>query len=47
MASRPLNIPYTPAELQCSRHIAVALWVLSATLLALLAAWSIKPMWTA
>ena len=47
MAIRPLNTAYTPAELQCSRRVAAALWVLSATLLAVLAVWSTRPVWIA
>ena len=43
MASQPLGTFYTPRELACGGYVAAGLWVLSATLLALLAAWSTGP----
>lgn len=44
MASQPLDTFYTRRELAVGGYVAAGLWVLSATLLALLAAWSTGPL---
>jgi hypothetical protein len=46
MTSHPLTL-YSPQELEASRRIAAALWLVTAVLCALLAAWSTGPGWTA
>jgi hypothetical protein len=47
MAAEPLPAGpiFTRAEVLCSVYVARALWVLSAALLASLAAWSAGPAW--
>ncbi len=45
MASEPFHARYTPHELETSRQIAAALWLLTAFLSATLAVWSAGPVW--
>jgi len=36
--------PFTPREVAAAGHLAAALWLISAVLLASLAAWSVEPL---